>query len=65
VHRRPDFVSDGHHRVSIAVATGQQTIDASMTEILTAKPFRPTTRTLPPDPLANDPEQLFRAAARP
>jgi len=22
---------------------------------------RPTTRTLPPDPLANDPEQLFRA----
>jgi hypothetical protein len=32
------FVSDGHHRVSIAVATGQQTIDAYVTEILTAVP---------------------------
>jgi hypothetical protein len=29
------FVSDGHHRVSIAAATGQQTIDAYVTEILT------------------------------
>jgi hypothetical protein len=29
------FVSDGHHRVSIAAATGQQTIDADVTEILT------------------------------
>jgi hypothetical protein len=27
------FVSDGHHRVSIAAATGQQTIDAYVTEI--------------------------------
>ena len=27
------FVSDGHHRVSIATATGQQTIDAYVTEI--------------------------------
>jgi hypothetical protein len=32
------FVSDGHHRVSIAAATGQQTIDAYVTEILTAVP---------------------------
>jgi hypothetical protein len=32
------FVSDGHHRVSIAAATGQQTIDAYVTEILTAGP---------------------------
>src|SRR5690348_11606767 len=32
------FVSDGHHRVSIAAATGQQTIDAYVTEILTTKP---------------------------
>ena len=31
------FVSDGHHRVSIAAATGQQTIDAHVTEILTTK----------------------------
>jgi hypothetical protein len=29
------FVSDGHHRVSIAAATGQQTIDAYVTEIRT------------------------------
>jgi hypothetical protein len=41
------FVSDGHHRVSIAVATGQQTIDAYVTEIFTAKPPNFATRTLP------------------
>jgi hypothetical protein len=41
------FVSDGHHRVSIAAATGQQTIDAYVTEILTTKPPTGTTRTLP------------------
>jgi hypothetical protein len=29
------FVNDGHHRVSIAAATGQQTIDAYVTEVLT------------------------------
>jgi hypothetical protein len=34
------FVSDGHHRVSIALATGQKTIDAYVTEILTALPAR-------------------------
>jgi len=33
------FVSDGHHRVSIAAATGQQTIDAYVTEVLTAVPL--------------------------
>jgi hypothetical protein len=32
------FVHDGHHRVSIAAATGQQIIDAYVTEILTAVP---------------------------
>ena len=32
------FVVDGHHRVSIALATGQKTIDAYVTEILTAVP---------------------------
>jgi hypothetical protein len=31
------FVSDGHHRVSIAAATSQQTIDAYVTEILTTQ----------------------------
>jgi hypothetical protein len=36
------FVSDGHHRVSIAAATGQKTIDAYVTEILT-QPHEPTT----------------------
>jgi hypothetical protein len=39
------FVSDGHHRVSIAAATGQQTIDAYVTEILTTEP---PSRTTPP-----------------
>jgi hypothetical protein len=39
------FVSDGHHRVSVAAATGQQTIDAYVTEILTSKP--PSRTTLP------------------
>lgn len=32
------FVSDGHHRVSIAAATGQQTIDAYVTKVLTTRP---------------------------
>ena len=41
------FVSDGHHRVSIAVATGQQIIDAYVTEIFTTKPPNSTMRTLP------------------
>jgi hypothetical protein len=41
------FVSDGHHRVSIAAATGQRTIDADVTEILTAAPPNRTTRPQP------------------
>jgi hypothetical protein len=40
------FVSDGHHRVSIAAATGQQTIDAYVTEILTTKLPNGTTQPL-------------------
>src|SRR6202034_1676333 len=32
------FVVDGHHRVSIALAMGQKTIEAYVTEILTAVP---------------------------
>jgi hypothetical protein len=40
------FVRDGHHRVSIADATGQQTIDAYVTEILTAKPPNHATQPL-------------------
>ena len=38
------FVNDGHHRVSIAAATGQQTIDAYVTEVLTTVPPNRTTR---------------------
>jgi hypothetical protein len=34
------FVKDGHHRVSIALATGQKTIDAYVIEVLTAVPAR-------------------------
>jgi hypothetical protein len=32
------FVKDGHHRVSIALATGAKTIDAYVTEVLTMVP---------------------------
>jgi len=32
------FVQDGHHRVSIALATGQKVIDAYVTEVLIATP---------------------------
>jgi hypothetical protein len=32
------FVSDSHHRVSIAAATARQTIEANVTEILAAVP---------------------------
>src|SRR5579875_1447148 len=38
------FVRDGHHRVSIAVATGRSTIDAYVTEVLTAVPAKGVTR---------------------
>jgi hypothetical protein len=40
------FVSDGHHRVSIAAATGQQTIDAYVTKVLTSAPPNGTTQPL-------------------
>ena len=32
------FVNDGHHRVSVAAATGQKVIDAYVTQVLTAVP---------------------------
>jgi hypothetical protein len=32
------FVMDGHHRVSVAVATGQKTIEAHVTEVQTQMP---------------------------
>ena len=34
------FVQDGHHRVSIALATGQTTIDAYVTEVRTTLPAK-------------------------
>src|ERR1700691_1518902 len=34
------FVIDRHHRVSIALATGQKTLDAYVTELLTAVPAK-------------------------
>jgi hypothetical protein len=37
------FVTDGHHRVSIAAATGQQHIDAYVTQVLTIAPPPDTT----------------------
>jgi hypothetical protein len=40
------FVSDGHHRVSIAAATGQRLIDAYVTQVLTTVP--PQTETASP-----------------
>jgi len=40
------FVTDGHHRVSIAAATGQQHIDAYVTQVLTTAP--PPATTTPP-----------------
>jgi hypothetical protein len=35
------FVSDGHHRVSVAAVTGQQAIDAYVTEIVTHQATQP------------------------
>ena len=32
------FVKDGHHRVSVAIAIGQEMIDADVTEVLTQLP---------------------------
>ena len=33
-----NFVEDGHHRVSVAMATRQDVIDAYVTEVLTHQP---------------------------
>ena len=54
------FVNDGHHRVSTAAATGQQTIDAYVTEVLTTVPPKGTTRPGQPDSPARNPERPFR-----
>ncbi|MGE5133672.1 MAG: ParB N-terminal domain-containing protein [Gemmatimonadota bacterium] len=56
------FVIDGHHRVSIAIATGLKTIDAYVTEILTAVPARGIHRRS--DLLFKNYERLFRSRVR-
>ncbi|MCU1659902.1 MAG: hypothetical protein JWO57_4558 [Pseudonocardiales bacterium] len=53
------FVKDGHHRVSIAIATGQQTIDAYVTEVITAVPAKGIRRR--GDLLLKSYERMFRA----
>jgi hypothetical protein len=53
------FVIDGHHRVSIAMATGQKTIDAYVTEVLTSVPASGIRGRA--DLVMKDGERLFRA----
>ena len=53
------FVQDGHHRVSIAMATGARTIDAYVTEVLTQLP--PTGIRGRRDLLFKSYERIFRA----
>jgi hypothetical protein len=53
------FVIDGHHRVSIAMATGAKTIEAHVTEVLTQLP--PTGIRGRQDLLVKSYERLFRA----
>jgi hypothetical protein len=56
------LVSDGHHRVSIAAATGQQSIDAYVTEIFTAvRPAGTMHLGRPGLPIQN-PQRPFRKA---
>jgi hypothetical protein len=56
------FVIDGHHRVSIALATGQKTIDAYVTEIITSVPARGIRHRR--DLLFKNYERLFRSRVR-
>jgi hypothetical protein len=53
------FVQDGHHRVSIALAAGQTTIDAYVTEVLTAVPAKGIRRR--GDLLFKSHERIFRS----
>src|SRR5690348_3778252 len=53
------FVQDGHHRVSIAIATGATTIEAYVTEILTVVPAAGIRHR--GDLLVKDYERLFRS----
>jgi hypothetical protein len=53
------FVKDGHHRVSIAMASGQKTIEAYVTEVLTHLPAKGIRSR--GDLLLKSYERLFRA----
>jgi hypothetical protein len=53
------FVVDGHHRVSIALATGAKTIEANVTEVLTQLP--PTGIRGRRDLVVKSYERMFRA----
>jgi hypothetical protein len=53
------FVVDGHHRVSIALATGAKTIEANVTEVLTQLP--PTGIRGRRDLVVKNYERMFRA----
>ena len=53
------FVKDGHHRVSIAIATRQKSIDAYVTEVLTVLPAKGIRRR--GDLLVKSYEREFRA----
>jgi hypothetical protein len=53
------FVKDGHHRVSVAMATGQTTIDAYVTEVLTSVPAQGIRRR--GDLLLKSYERIFRS----
>ena len=53
------FVKDGHHRVSIALATGQKVIDAYVTEVLTVTPATGIRRR--GDLLTKSYERMFRS----
>ena len=53
------FVKDGHHRVSIAIAHGDKTIEAYVTEVLTVVPARGIRRR--GDLITKDYERVFRA----
>lgn len=53
------FVKDGHHRVSIAMAHEQQTIDAYVTEVQTVVPARGIRRR--GDLITKDYERMFRS----
>ncbi|HEY6276970.1 MAG TPA: chromosome partitioning protein ParB [Streptosporangiaceae bacterium] len=53
------FVQDGHHRVSIAMATGATTIEAYVTEVLTQSP--PTGIRGRQDLVVKSYERIFRA----